>query len=64
MFKAIVTICTMIGQPSCTELYNPNIINRTEEECRVVALDFIEYMQRNTPYPIMVTYRCVEDVGV
>lgn len=64
MFKAFVTVCTLLGQPSCTELHNPLLVNKTEEICVNEALAFIEHIQRNTPFPIMVSYRCEYHAGV
>jgi len=64
MFKAFVLVCTMMGDQQCTELHNPNLFNRTEEDCVRESLEFIEHLQNNTPYPILVSYRCEYYPGV
>ena len=64
MFKAFVLVCTMLGEPQCTELHNPKLINKTQDDCVRESLEFIEYVQRNTPYPVMVSYRCEYHAGV
>ena len=64
MFKAFVLVCVMVGDQQCTELYNPNLFHRTEEDCVRESLEFIERLQNTTPFPIVVSYRCEYDKGI
>jgi len=64
MYKAIVLLCTIFEPVECQEFYNPQIVNRTEEECIEVSMAFIDSMYRDMPFPISAGYRCEYDAGV
>lgn len=65
MFKAFVLICIMAnGEPKCKEFHNPNLINETEQQCEEAARGFIEYMQRTTQVPLLVSHRCEYNQGI
>jgi len=64
MFKAIVLLCTITEPAQCESFHNPEIINYTEQECVVTALDFINAMRLELPFPITASYACEYEVGV
>ena len=64
MFKAFVLVCAMSGAQECNEYHNPQLFNKTEDECIVKSLEFIEYLYSSTDEPIMVSYRCEYHAGV